>query len=54
MNPYLICGLVLLLMIIVWVISAERYYKMGYKHAIEDIKLVDEFIKNSKKLKDEE
>lgn len=54
MNPYLIGGLVLLLMLVVWVISAERYYKFGYRDAIEDVKMLDNFIKNSKKLKDEE
>jgi len=50
MNPYVIGILVVALVLLVWAIAAERYYKMGYQHAIEDVKLLGDFIKN--KIKD--
>lgn len=54
MNPYIIGILILALVLIVWAIAAERYYKMGYQHAIEDIKLVGDFIKTKLKDKSDE
>jgi hypothetical protein len=50
MNPYVIGILVVALVLVVWAIAAERYYKMGYQHAIDDVKLVGDFIKT--KIKD--
>lgn len=56
MNPYLISGLVLLLLLVVWVIAAERYYKMGYHHAIEDLENLSLALKHEieKRQKNEE
>lgn len=58
MNMYIIGGLIVAAMILIWAIASERAYKLGYEHALEDMKIVNDYIKKmvqneDQKVKDE-
>jgi hypothetical protein len=56
MNSYLIAGLLVLYGVVVWVIAATKYYRLGYDHAIEDIEKLSFVLKKEieKRQKNEE
>lgn len=56
MNNYIIAGLLVLYGLVIWYIAANKFYALGYDHAIEDIEKLSLALKKEieKKQKNEE